>query len=258
LPVFCEKPLARTLADATAMRDAATSAGVPAIVNFSKRNGGVLALARHLIREGRIGTPLSASCSYLQSWLSQDAWGPWRSTPRWRWRIDEGSSTFGVLGDLGAHLFDALLYLGGSCRIVASSLNRFVPDQGIEGEGPYSFESFQALVLAGGRGAMVEASFRAPGHLERFALGIRGERASLEIDLAASRTGLRILGPGPDEVCAVEAEPVPSTYERFVALASGATDPTSSEGAESLGFDHALEVQTLIEDVATLGERAPR
>ena len=96
LPVFCEKPLARSRAEAREMAEAAAAAGVPALVNFSKRNGGLLSLARALIAQGELGGSLRIRASYLQSWLLQDGWGKWRESARWRWRLSESSSTHGA------------------------------------------------------------------------------------------------------------------------------------------------------------------
>lgn len=246
LPVLCEKPLARNLGDAGTMARAATASGIPAMVNFSKRNGGLLSTARRLLREGRVGTPRGASLSYLQSWLVQDSWGDWRTGPRWRWRLREDSSTFGALGDLGSHLIDAALFLLGPAGAAACLGTRFSPAP--EGEEP-AWESFTALLDQGGAAVALEAGFRAPGHLDRFALSLRGTLASIEIDLAASRKSLRVLGPGIGEVEEVAADPRPSTYERFVALAAGGTDPVAEEEP---GFAQGLGVQELIEACAIL------
>ncbi|MFZ4615968.1 MAG: TIM barrel protein [Rectinemataceae bacterium] len=271
LPVFCEKPLARTLSDALAMAAAARAAGVPTIVNFSKRNGGLLSLASRLLSEGRIGQLRSASFRYEQGWLADGSWGDWRTTPRLAWRLDEGRSTFGALGDLGSHLLDAvLLLLGGNStpEVVACLGRRF--DAGEEagrgvagGAGDFrpAWESFEALVEAGTVPVSVSATFRAPGQEDRFALSLRGETASIELDFGLSRRTLRIVGTsgaveiaaGAVEIAAgaveIAAEPIPTSYERFVALASGAPDPLPGEG---LDFGRGLSVQRLVDDCARL------
>ncbi len=266
LPVFCEKPLARTLSDALAMTAAAREAGVPTIVNFSKRNGGLLSLASRLLSEGRIGQLKSASFSYGQAWLADGSWGDWRRTPRLAWRLDEERSTFGALGDLGSHLLDAaLLLLGGNStpEVVSCLGGRFdpgAPEGGRDGFRP-AWESFEALVEAGPVPVMVSANFRVPGQDDRFAISLRGETASIELDFGLSRRTLRIIGTsgaveipaGAVEVAAgaveVAAEPIPTSYERFVALASGAPDPMPGE---SLDFGRGLSVQRLVDDCARL------
>ena len=99
--------------EAEGMLTSARAAGVPALVNFSKRNAPLVALARRLVAEGRLGTVCGASFSYLQSWLLQDAWGRWDVTPRWRRRVAASTSTGGVIGDLGSHLIDLVRFILG-------------------------------------------------------------------------------------------------------------------------------------------------
>jgi len=55
--VFCEKPMAMTLADADRAIDAAHSAGVVLQVGFSRRYAANWAAARVLLDDGRLGTP---------------------------------------------------------------------------------------------------------------------------------------------------------------------------------------------------------
>ncbi|MDA8426148.1 MAG: Gfo/Idh/MocA family oxidoreductase [Treponema sp.] len=249
LPVFCEKPLARRLSDAAAMAEAAARAGVPALVNFSKRNGGLLSLARRLIESGHIGTPRTAEFHYRQSWLLQDAWGDWRRSPRWAWRLSESLSTFGALGDLGSHVLDALLLVLGPGEVGSCSARRFdaPSESGVELTGGPSFDSFSARISAGAVEASVSGSYRAEGHLDSFGLNVGGDAAALDLDFDRSRsTLLKFDAPGATGV-PVEAEKVPSTYERFLAMARGGEDPVEERG---LDFERGLEVQDLVEACA--------
>lgn len=106
--VACEKPLAGTLADARAMRDAAKKAAAKKIntyVWFSYRGCPALALARQLVQQGKIGRIFHVRASYLQGWA-----GP--STPLvWRFRGEVAGS--GAHGDLGAHIIDAARFVTG-------------------------------------------------------------------------------------------------------------------------------------------------
>ncbi len=249
LPVFCEKPMARRLADAAAMAAAAARAGVPALVNFSKRNGGLLGLARRMIADGRVGVPHTAEFRYGQSWLLQNAWGDWRSSPRWAWRLSESLSTYGALGDLGSHLFDAVLLLLGPCGIRGCAARRFdsMEEPGIDLAGGSSYESFHALVATEAAHAAVAGSYRATGSLDAFGFTIRGDRAALDADFDRSRAVLLRLDASGGAGDPIEAERVPSTYERFVRMAGGGSDPVSGE---SLDFARGLQVQELVEACA--------
>ena len=77
--VACEKPLAGTLADARAMRDAAKKAKkAKTFVWYNYRRCPAVALAHQLVREGRIGRVYHVRATYLQSWGGPDTPLLWR------------------------------------------------------------------------------------------------------------------------------------------------------------------------------------
>ena len=67
--IFCEKPLAFTVAEGVEMVRAAKKAGIVHMVGFNYRRVPALALARQLIEEGRIGRVHHVRATYLQDWL---------------------------------------------------------------------------------------------------------------------------------------------------------------------------------------------
>jgi predicted dehydrogenase len=275
LPVFCEKPMARRLGEAEEMARAARGAAahgeaVPAIVNFSKRNGGLLDLAAVLAAEGRLGRLRRLELCYLQSWLLQDAWGDWRTTPRWKWRLLEEQSTYGALGDLGSHLFDAALVLappslrsgeGSSAgprtnarlEVVSCSAVRFVPAVGDELEGPAAFESFDARLAVGSIEVDMRAGWRAPGCIDDFAAILHCEGGRIEVEPGRSRSSVRVV-EASGRVDEVGVGPYASTYERFALLAEGRTAPT--EGVDP-DFERGLAVQRAIVDCARIAGADP-
>src|SRR5262249_25352767 len=69
--VLCEKPLANTLAEASAMASAARAAsshGVRAMTGFNYRRVPALALARQMVGSGRLGQIRHVRATYLQDW----------------------------------------------------------------------------------------------------------------------------------------------------------------------------------------------
>ncbi len=103
--VACEKPLAGTLADARAMRDAARKAKSKTFVWFNYRRCPAVALAWQLMREGRLGRIFHVRARYLQSWGGA-------STPR-VWRFEKKRAGSGAHGDLNAHIVDMARFLMG-------------------------------------------------------------------------------------------------------------------------------------------------
>lgn len=107
--VLCEKPLANTVEEATAMADAAARAardGVQAMVGFTYRRLPATTHARDLVAGGAIGDIRQVRAAYLQDWLV-DPEAPLS------WRLEQDKAGSGVLGDLGAHIIDLAQYVTG-------------------------------------------------------------------------------------------------------------------------------------------------
>jgi predicted dehydrogenase len=105
--VFCEKPLAASIDDARAMRDAARKAAkVKTFVSYSYRRVPAVALAYQLAREGRLGRIYHVRAYYLQGWASSP------DIPL-VWRFDKRAAGSGSHGDLGAHIIDMARFITG-------------------------------------------------------------------------------------------------------------------------------------------------
>ena len=105
--VFCEKPLANTVAEAEAMAAVAEQAserGVRSMVGFNYRRVPALALARRMIAAGRLGTLRQVRAVYLQDWITD---------PQFPlvWRLQKDKAGSGALGDIGSHIVDLAQYL---------------------------------------------------------------------------------------------------------------------------------------------------
>src|SRR6056297_596090 len=107
IPVFCEKPIATSVAEAEGMIEAARSAEVPNAVGFNYRFAPAIQYARDLIEGGALGTIHSVRGRYLQDWLADP-------TEPWSWRNDAELAGYGALGDIGSHTIDLVRFLVGS------------------------------------------------------------------------------------------------------------------------------------------------
>lgn len=240
LHVFCEKPLATEYAHAEAMRAAAEAAGVVQGVNLTYRNVAALQQARTMVEEGQIGAVRHFQAAYLQSWLTQDAWGDWRSEATWLWRLSESHGSLGVLGDVGIHILDFATFAIGS-PVASLSARHKVFDKSETGQiGEYTLDANDsvAMMLELGDGSMgvVHASRFASGHLNELRLRIYGEKGGLEVTNNGDLGTLRISSGGDMKAGAwrdVPLSPVPTTYKRFAdaVLSGGTMDPDFTQGA---------------------------
>jgi predicted dehydrogenase len=104
--VLCEKPLANTLADAEEMLEAARKEGVRHCCGYSYRSTPSQALARQLVREGRIGRIHHVHARYAQDWIVDPGFAM-------VWRLDKALAGSGSLGDICAHSIDAARFITG-------------------------------------------------------------------------------------------------------------------------------------------------
>ncbi|ONI80372.1 dehydrogenase [Saccharothrix sp. ALI-22-I] len=180
--VLCEKPLANSVAEAEAMAAAAAEAavkGVRSMVAFNYRRVPAIALARKLVREGRIGDVRHVRAVYLQDWLSDP-----ESPMTWRLRREQAGS--GALGDLGAHIVDAAQFVTGDLITgVSGTTETFVrsrPDG--DGRGDVTVDDAAVFLARFSSGALgtFEATRYALGRKNAMRLEVNGTRGSLAFD----------------------------------------------------------------------------
>lgn len=220
--VFCEKPLATTFEEADEMTAAADAAGIVAGVNLTYRNVSALQSARTLILDGAIGAFRHIEASYLQSWLSQPAWGEWREEDAWLWRLSTKHGSNGVIGDVGIHIFDFASFATGEEIVdVRCMLKTFdkAPGNRI---GDYQLDandSFSATAaFSGGATGVVHASRFASGHINDLQLRIFGDKGGVRVTNAGELGTLHICN-GDDLLTgtwrSLPLSTVETTYQRF-------------------------------------------
>jgi predicted dehydrogenase len=238
--VLCEKPLATSEADAQLMVEAAEAAGVINMVNLSYRNGAALQTAAAMVRNGAIGHVRHFEASYLQSWLTQPAWGHWDRESQWLWRLSTKHGSKGVLGDVGIHILDYATFIAGeSVAEVSCRLATFHKADGDQiGEYPLDANDSATMQLVLDNGALgtVAATRFASGHLNDLRLRIYGDKGGLEVTYENNVSGLRAcLEPDLQTATwhAVEAPVLASIYERFIAAirGEGLAEPDFARGA---------------------------
>ena len=183
--VMCEKPLARTVAEARSMVEAVEAAGVANMVWYNFRRVPAVTMLKHLIDEGRFGRIFHYRTKFLQDWtISQDL----PQGGEGLWRLDVAVAGSGVTGDLLAHNIDTALWLNGAITEVSAMTETFVKERRHNLTGdvqPVGIDDASLFLcrFANGSLASFEATRYARGHKALYTLEINGEHGSAIWDL---------------------------------------------------------------------------
>lgn len=166
IPVFCEKPLAHTLADARAMADAAAGKPeLPIAVGYMVAHNPLFRHAHDMVVSGEIGLPRSFKASMRLSQVF---------TPMKGWTFTKEQSGGGVLINSGVHMLMALHMLFGQAARVT-----------VKGRGVHNQveDTVAALVeYSNGLWGMVEINWSVPGHdLQTHDVEIVGTNGTIEV-----------------------------------------------------------------------------
>ncbi len=153
-PVFCEKPMACTLEDALAMKQACARAGVPLFVAYYRRALPRFLKIKQWLDDGRIGTPLFVQLQLIMraedhpvAPITPEMAG--RGEIPWRFRPEIGGG--GNFADMGTHMLDLMdLYLAPFAEVEGRAHNKgglysaedtvsasFVLENGVQGAGQW-------------------------------------------------------------------------------------------------------------------------
>jgi len=120
--VFCEKPLAMSLAEARQAQEAVEAAGVVNMICHNYRRAPAVSLAKQMIDDGALGEIYHWRSQYLQDWLV-DPQAPAV------WRTQKEIAGSGALGDLLAHSIDLALWLVGDVERVCCDMETFIEER---------------------------------------------------------------------------------------------------------------------------------
>ncbi len=183
--VLCEKPLARTGAEAEPMVAAVEKAGVANMVWYNYRRVPAVTLAKQLIDEGRLGKIFHYRAVFLQDWtISADLPQGGQAL----WRLDAGAAGSGVTGDLLAHCFDTAMWMNGTIDSVTAMTETFIKERQHTETGkvePVGIDDACALLARFQNGSLgtFESTRYARGHKALYTFEINGENASIAWDL---------------------------------------------------------------------------
>ncbi|MCL2775177.1 MAG: Gfo/Idh/MocA family oxidoreductase [Oscillospiraceae bacterium] len=197
--IFCEKPLALTLADAREIYETAEKNKIKHQIGFNYRFAPAVLLAKKLIDDSKIGRIFHVRANFLQDWIIDPDFPL-------VWRLDKKVCGSGSLGDLGAHFIDMARFLAGEFSTVMAMSKTFVKSRplsesmtGLSGKAvsidPRSIEAGDAAPCAdvevddgtvfvaefkNGALGVFEATRFAQGHKNDMSIEINGELGSLK------------------------------------------------------------------------------
>jgi predicted dehydrogenase len=207
-PVYCEKPLAPTAADAKVMAEAAEAAGLVTQVGFNYICNPMLALAREMIAAGELGRIWSFRGIHAEDFMIDPA------SP-WTWRLDPAGGA-GAIADIGSHIIGMARFLLGPVVSLCADLETVIPERPLPGGGPLRAVEVddQARMLvrfANGCRGVIETSWLSSGRKMQLDFEVVGERGALvftqerfnelryyKVERDGSRNGFRTIMAGPE------------------------------------------------------------
>ena len=207
--VYCEKPLATTVADAKEMVDAAEAAGVTTLVGFNYLKNPMIALAKEIVASGEIGEITGFRGIHAEDFMANPL-------APYNWRC-EMKNAGGALADIGSHIISMARYLVGDIESVCGRLTT-VHKQRPAASGSSEMRTVeiddQANILtqfSNGASGVLSASWIASGRKMQLAFELYGTKGSLdftqerfnELKLytagqSKGREGYKLIVAGPD------------------------------------------------------------
>ncbi len=183
--ILCEKPLARTLAEAQTMVDAVEKAGVKNTVWYNYRRVPAVTLAKQIVDSGKLGRIFHYRANFLQDWTINPE-VPQGGTGTWRLDVDAAGS--GVTGDLLAHCIDTAMWINGGIKDVSAVTETFIKERVHSESGQVQKVGIDDAAIFhchfdNGSLGLFESTRYARGHKALYTFEINGEHASIRWDL---------------------------------------------------------------------------
>ena len=221
--ILCEKPIARTVAEADRMVDAATSADVPFVVAESARYTNWTQRVEEVIRDGRIGRPAFVSINWLHNFGGY-------GYDRAEWLNDPEQVGGGQWILNGVHLVSparSWLRAGDAEEIETVFAREFrTPDF----EGPEGIEASVHATLASSTGETVDITLGLEVHAEASFTDIRivGTEGAIRVDADREQLFISTEGGEPEHISAEENDAFVDQMAAFIdTVLEGTPSPTS-------------------------------
>jgi len=252
LHILCEKPMARSVAEARDMLRMAREAGVCHAVAHQMRHDPARQRLKELLDEGFVGRVHSVSVMVYRAALAD----PTRRTPAW---LADASSAGGVLSAIGSHYIDALRWWFGDIHWVAGAVATAVPERAISGrEGlrPVDADDNTAFVVRFASGAIgtVHISYTSAADVGEEIIATGNDGVLIIQDngrLFGARHGERIQNLMPAYIPGTGDRSGPARHIRAFSILVGEWVLAMRTGTEaSPSFDDGAKVQEVLDAVS--------
>lgn len=208
-PVFCEKPLAMSAADALSLTERAEETGVPTMVGYNYIKHPSAQLATEIVHSGEIGEVLHFAGTHIEDYF-HDADAPAN------WRVQQRTaSRAGALSDVGTHIVNAMLRVAGPVERLVADTDIAYPTRPANDGAALTVENddqvqFMVRFESGAMGS-IHASRVAAGKKMGYSFTVTGTKGSVAFDLEqpgevhlfsagddAARSGFKRILTGPE------------------------------------------------------------
>ncbi|MAA69690.1 MAG: 1-carboxy-3-chloro-3,4-dihydroxycyclo hexa-1,5-diene dehydrogenase [Deltaproteobacteria bacterium] len=265
-PVYCEKPLACTLAEAQEMANLAELKQIPTLVGYNYLQNPLMRTAREIVQSGEIGVPIAFRGVHAEDYMANPL-SPYTT------RL-EASQGGGVLYDLGSHIISLARSIAGPIQEVLGNLTTVVPERpsGETTRQVHVDDQTHCLVrFENGCVGTLEASWMAWGRKMHLAFELTCTKGTLvfnqeqfnelrlyDANQKAGRDGFKTLFSGPDHPHYSEFCPAPGHQLGFneLKVIELLQLLRALEGGDACwpDFTEAFEIQKVLEAVKLSSE----
>jgi predicted dehydrogenase len=176
--VWCEKPMATSLADATRMRDAARGSGRVAALGYNYIQNPALRLMRDLVARGEIGRVHQIRIEMDEDFMADGA-APFGLR-------NESRSGYGALDDFGVHALSLIAVLVGRVAAITADLTKPFAERASASGGRRAVENWDAanilLRTENGAAGVIALNRAAWGRKNRIQIQVFGATGTLSFD----------------------------------------------------------------------------
>jgi predicted dehydrogenase len=175
--VFCEKPLANTVAEAQRMVDAVDHSGVVNMIGFNYRHLPASLTAKEIIDSGALG-----EIYHFRGLFAIDD----KASPEspWAWRFSAEEAGAGALGTLGSHDLDMARFLAGDFHSLTALSKTHITERPVRGTDtmrPVDVDDMTGMLVRFAQGAtgVIETTWLAWGDKHHHSWEVNGSTGSL-------------------------------------------------------------------------------